>query len=252
MLSNRRFNDLIWEQFARLAKGLANPKRMEILDLLAQSPRTVEALVKLTGMSVANTSQHLQVLKGSALVAAERQGTFVVYRLAASEVEDFLGSLRRLAETQLSEVSHLTRTFLKDRHLLEAVDQKALVDRVRKGEVTVLDVRPSEEFQVGHIPGAHSVPLSELKHRIASLPKDEEIVAYCRGPYCVLAVEAVAMLREHGFRAIRLEDGVQDWRTRGYPVAVGQDVAHLNPPKRGIERSKKAHQPSPAPKEIKP
>jgi rhodanese-related sulfurtransferase len=153
-------------------------------------------------------------------------------------VEAFLGSLRRLAETQLSEVSHLTQTFLKDRHLLEVVDQKALVERVRKGEVTVLDVRPSEEFQTGHIPGAHSVPLSELKQRIASLPRNEEIVAYCRGPYCVLAVEAVAILRKHGFRAIRLEDGVQDWRTRGYPVAAGRDVEHLNPAKRGVPRSK--------------
>lgn len=251
MLSNRRFKDLIWEQFARLAKGLANPKRMEILDLLAQSPRTVEALVKLTGMSVANTSQHLQVLKGSALVAAERQGIFVVYRLAAPEVEDFLGSLRRLAETQLAEVSHLTQTFLKDRKLLEAIDQEALVERVLKGGVTLLDVRPSEEFQVGHIPGARSVPLSELKQRIASLPKDEEIVAYCRGPYCVLAVEAVAILRKRGFTANRLEDGVQDWRTRGYTVAVGCDVGNLTPHKRGVQRSRKTHQPTPTPKETK-
>jgi len=240
MLTNRRFKDLIWEQFARLAKGVANPKRMEILDLLAQSPRTVEVLAKLTGMSVANASQHLQVLKGSALVVTERQGTFVVYRLATPEVEAFLGSLRRLAETQLSEVSRITQTFLKDRHLLDSVDQKVLVERVRKGEVTVLDVRPAEEFQMGHIPGALSVPLAELKQRIASLPEGEEIVAYCRGPYCVLAVEAVAMLRKHGFKAVRLEDGVQDWRTYGYPIAVGHDTPSASTSERGFDHAKQA------------
>lgn len=220
MLSNRRFKDLIWEQFARVAKGLASPKRMEILDLLAQSPRTVEALAQLAGMTVANVSQHLQVLKGAALVVSERQGTFVVYRLATPEVEDLLGSLRRFAETQVAEVSHLTQTFLKQRHLLEPVSQEALVERVQQGAVTLLDVRPEEEFQTGHIPGAISVPLADLKRRLASLPKDREIVAYCRGPYCVLAVEAVALLRERGFRALRLEAGVSEWRSLGWPVVT--------------------------------
>lgn len=227
MLSNLHYKDLIWEQFSRMAKGLANPKRMEILDLLAQSPRTVEALARLAGMTVANASQHLQVLKGAALVVAERQGTYQAYRLAAPEVETLLGSLRRLAETQIAEVSHLTRTFLKDRQLLEPVDQQALVARVRRGEVTVLDVRPTEEFEAGHIPGAMSIPLSELKHRIASLPKEEEIVAYCRGPYCVLAVEAVALLSSRGFSAHRLEAGVSDWRTLGFPVASGKESVPL-------------------------
>lgn len=225
MLSNRHFKDQVWEQFARMAKGLANPKRMELLDLLAQCPRTVDALAKLTGMPIANTSQHLQVLKGSALVQAERKGTFVVYRLATPEVEDFLTSFRRLGEVQIAEVGQLTRTFLKERHLLEVVDQDALVDRVRHQEVVLLDVRPEEEFQTGHIPGAISVPLAELKRRISSLPKGHEVVAYCRGPYCVLAVEAVELLRKHGIKATRLEDGVQDWRTRGFPIAVGQDSA---------------------------
>lgn len=231
MLSNRRFKDLIWEQFARMAKGLANPRRMELLDLLAQSPRTVEALAQLSGMSVANTSQHLQVLKGASLVATERQGTYVSYRLATPEVEDLLGSLRRLAETQIAEVSHLTRTFLEERHLLEPVSQKELVARVRKGEVTVLDVRPPEEFQAGHIPGAISVPLAELKQHLALLPKGREIVAYCRGPYCVLAVEAVTLLKTRGFKAHRLEAGVPDWRGLGLPVAVGEDRSP-SPPKR--------------------
>lgn len=238
MLSNRHFKDQVWEQFARMAKGLANPKRMELLDLLVQCPRTVDALAKLTGMPIANTSQHLQVLKGSALVRAERKGTFVVYRLAAPEVEAFLTSFRRLGEVQIAEVAQLTQTFLKERHMLEAVDQDALVDRVRRQEVVLLDVRPEEEFQTGHIPGAISVPLAELKRRIAKLPKDREIVAYCRGPYCVLAVEAVAMLRKQGFNAIRLEDGVQDWRTRGFPVAVGQDFISFRSAKQAPTRSK--------------
>lgn len=223
MLSNRHFKDQVWEQFARMAKGLANPKRMELLDLLAQCPRTVDALAKLTGMPIANTSQHLQVLKGSALVQAERKGTFVVYRLATPEVEDFLTSFRRLGEAQIAEIAQLTQTFLKGRDLLEVVDQEALVNRVKHQEVVLLDVRPEVEYQTGHIPGAISVPLAELKRRISSLPRDHEVVAYCRGPYCVLAVEAVAMLRKHGIKAIRLEDGVQDWRTRGFPIAVGQD-----------------------------
>lgn len=224
MLSNRRYKDLIWEQFARVAKGLASPKRMEILDLLAQSPRTVEALAHVAEMTVANASQHLQVLKGAALVVSERQRTFVMYRLATPEVEDLLGSLRRFAEAQVAEVSHLTQTFLKQRHLLEPVSQDALTERVQKWAVTVLDVRPEEEFQTGHIPGAISVPLADLKRRLANLPKDREIVAYCRGPYCVLAVEAVALLKSHGFQAHRLEAGVPDWRTLGFKVAVGDDL----------------------------
>lgn len=245
MLSNRRFKDLLWEQFARLAKGLANPKRMELLDLLAQSPRTVEALAGLAGMTVANTSQHLQVLKGSALVLTERQGTFIVYRLASPAVEDFLTAFRRLAETQLADVAELTRSFLKDRHLLEAVDQQALVERVRSREVTLLDVRPVEEFQSGHIPGAISVPLADLKRRMASLPKDRELVAYCRGPYCVLAVEAVGLLRKRGFKAIRLEEGVPDWRRRGFPVAVGQDLAPPAPAKTPHRASHSPKEPAP-------
>ena len=223
MLTNRRFKDLIWEQFARMAKGLANPRRLELLDLLAQGPRTVEALAKLSGMSVANTSQHLQVLKGAALVTTERQGTYVTYRLATPEVEDLLGNLRRLAETQIVEVSHLTRTFLTERRLLEPVSQESMVARVRKGEVTVLDVRPPEEFLAGHIPGAISVPLADLKRRLANLPTNREIVAYCRGPYCVLAVEAVTLLKTRGFNAHRLEAGIPDWRGLGLPVAVGED-----------------------------
>ena len=239
VLTNRHYKDLIWEQFARMAKGLANPRRLELLDLLVQGPRTVETLAKLAGLSVANASQHLQVLKGSTLVTTERQGTHVTYRLATPDVERLLGSLRRLAEVQISEVSHLTRTFLKERHLLEPVSQDLLVERVRRGGVTVLDVRPAEEFQAGHIPGAISIPVGELKQRLSRLPKDREIVAYCRGPYCVLAVEAVTLLQSRGFQAHRLEAGVSDWRAFGHPVAVGDDISPAPPKRRS--RAKKEH-----------
>lgn len=239
MLTDRHYKNLIWEQFARMAKGLANPRRLELLDLLAQGPRSVEALAHLAGLSVANASQHLQVLKGAALVATERQGTYVTYRLASLDVEHLLGSLRTLAETQIAEVSHLTRTFLKERHLLEPVNQELLVERVRKGEVTVLDVRPIEEYQAGHIPGALSVPVASLKQRLARIPKNREIVAYCRGPYCVLAVEAVTLLKARGYHAHRLEAGVADWRAFGHPVAVGKDISPAPPGRR--RRAKKEH-----------
>jgi rhodanese-related sulfurtransferase len=221
--SGRRFKNSIYDQFARIAKGLASPRRLELLDLLCQGPRTVETLAREAGQSIANTSQHLQVMRAARLVAAEKEGQYVTYSLADNEVCDFFQSLRHLAESRLAEVERVTRDFLQERGQMEPVDRVALTERVRTGAVTVLDVRPPEEYRAGHIPGAISVPLSELKHRLAELPRDREIVAYCRGPYCVLAVEAVDMLRAHGFKALRLEDGVPDWRARGLTVAVGEE-----------------------------
>lgn len=220
--SGRRFKNSIYDQFARIAKGLASPRRLELLDLLCQGPRTVETLAREAGQSIANTSQHLQVMRAARLVAAEKEGQYVTYSLADNEVCDFFQSLRHLAESRLAEVERVTRDFLQERGQMEPVDRVALIERVRAGAVTVLDVRPPEEYRAGHIPGAISVPLSELKHRLTELPRDREIVAYCRGPYCVLAVEAVDMLRAHGFKALRLEDGVPDWRARGFTVAVGE------------------------------
>ena len=224
MIPNRQFKDAIYDQFARVAKAISSAKRIELLDLLSQSPRTVEALAHLTGMSVANTSQHLQVLKGASLVEADKVGPFVTYRIAGPDVASLLAGVRAFAETRVAEVERLTRKFLEGREGLERIDQKTLAGRVRRGEVTVLDVRPVEEYQAGHIPGAISLPLAELKKHLGKLPKHGEIVAYCRGPYCVLAVEAVEILRKHGFQAVRFEDSVQDWRTRGYPIAAGQDI----------------------------
>ncbi|MCL5671596.1 MAG: ArsR family transcriptional regulator [Acidobacteria bacterium] len=196
--------------------------RLEILDLLCQGPRTVEALAKQAGQSVANTSHHLQVLRRARLVEAEKDGVHVTYSLAGEEVCAFFITLRRLAESRLLEIEQVTRQFLQERGVMEAVDREALVKRVKDGEVTVLDVRPFEEYQAGHIPGAMSVPLAELKRRLTELPRDREIVAYCRGPYCVLAIEAVEMLRKNGFKATRLTEGMPDWRALGLPVETKQ------------------------------
>lgn len=218
---NRRFKDAIYGQLARVGKAVASPHRLELLDLLAQGPRTVERLARETGQSIANTSQHLQLLRRARLVEAQKQGLYVKYRLADPDVAEFSRRLRVLAESRLAEIDHITRDFLADRGALEPVDQETLVDRVLRGEVTLLDVRPVEEYTAGHIPGAVSVPLRQLESRIADLPRQRQVVAYCRGPYCVLAIEAIARLRALGFKAFRLEDGVPDWRARGLPVAAG-------------------------------
>ncbi len=220
---NRRFKTAIYEQFSRIAKALSNPSRLELLDLLCQGPRTVEALAKEAGLGLANTSQHLKALREARLVEAEKAGLFVTYRLADEQVCQFLRSLRSLAETRLAEVAEITRRFLEARQGLQPIDREELLSKVRVGAVIVLDVRPPEEYRAGHLPGALSVPLKELETRLRDLPRDREVVAYCRGPYCVLAVEAVEMLRARGFAAFRLEDGVRDLQARGFPVAVGEE-----------------------------
>ena len=198
---------------------MAAPKRLELLDLLSQGPRTVEVLAEMTGITVANASQHLQVLRTARLVASEKQGLYVEYRLADEAVGRFVAQLQQLAQLRLTEVEQITRSYLDQRGALEAVDGDELLRRVQQGEVTVLDVRPREEYAAGHIPGAISIPLGELAARLQELPADRDIVAYCRGPYCVMAVEAAALLREKGFAAHRMEQGVVDWRARGWPVA---------------------------------
>lgn len=219
--ARRHYKNRIYQELARVVKALASPTRLELVDLLAQGPRTVERLAGESGQSVANTSQHLQVLRGARLVEGEKAGLFVTYRLADPGVTDAFLGVRALAETRIAEIERLTREFLHSRGLFEPVDRDALIARVARGEVTILDVRPAEEYRAGHIPGAISVPLADLERRLAELPRTREIVAYCRGPYCVLAIEAVARLTASGFRAVRLEDGVPDWRARGLPVAVG-------------------------------
>ena len=215
---HRQFKDAIYEQLARLGKAVAAPKRLELLELLGQGPRTVEALAGQAAISVANASQHLQVLRAARLVDAEKKGLYVEYALADDEVGRFFLALRGLAESRLTEVEHVTRGYLGARGAMEGVARDELVRRVRSGEVTVLDVRPPEEYRAGHLPGARSIPVGELKARLRELPKGREVVAYCRGPYCVMAIEAVELLRKHGWKAHRLEDGVLDWRARGWRV----------------------------------
>lgn len=215
---HRRFKDTIYEQFARLGKAISAPKRLELLDLLCQGPRTVEALAEQASVSVANASQHLQVLRAARLVEAEKKGLYVEYRLANDEVSSFFLALRGLAESQLAEVDQVARQYFEKRGAMEAIEGDELMRRVKNGEVTVLDVRPSEEYRAGHIPGALSIPVSELKTRLKELSKTREIVAYCRGPYCVMAVEAVELLRRKGFNAHRMEQGVVDWRARGWRI----------------------------------
>jgi len=217
-MPNRSFKDAIYEQFARLGKAVSAPKRLELLDLLCQGPKTVEVLADHAALSVANTSQHLQVLRAARLVEAEKQGLHVEYRLAGEDVCEFFLALRTLAEGRLAEIEVVTREYLARRDAMETVAGVELLRRVKSGEVTVLDVRPSEEYRAAHIPGAVSIPLGELKARFKELPKNREVVAYCRGPYCVFAVEAVALLRKKGFKAHRLREGVLDWRSRGWRV----------------------------------
>ena len=222
-MDNRVFKDRIYEQFGRLGKSLASPKRLEMLDVLSQGPHTVESLAAATGQSLANASQHLKVLRTARLVDAEKRGLYVIYRLAGTEVGDFFLAFRRLAELRFAEVERITRLFFDSKNALEVVDQATLLGRVRRGEVVVLDVRPNQEFRHGHIPGALSVPLAELEQRLAELPRNRQVVAYCRGPYCVMSIEAVQILRRHGRKAARLEIGVPDWRALGLPLESHTD-----------------------------
>ena len=213
----------IYEQIARIGQATASPSRLELLDLLSQGARTVEALAHQTGQSVATTSHHLQVLRRTRLVEAQKAGLYVTYRLADPQVGEFFLSLRGLAESRLAEIQHVTRQYLEQRGALEPVDNDELARRVRAGEVTLIDVRPREEYVAAHIPGAISLPLADLGKRLGELQKRRDVVAYCRGPYCVMALDAVDLLRRKGFRAHRMEHGVPEWRAQGWRVETGDD-----------------------------
>jgi rhodanese-related sulfurtransferase len=213
----------VYEQIARITKAASSPGRLELLELLTQGPKTVEALARQTNQSLANASHHLKVLRTARLVEAEKAGLYVTYRLADTRVGEFLLHLRTLATARLAEIELVTRQYLEHRGALEAIQDEELLRRVRAGEVTVLDVRPREEYLAGHIPGAMSVPLSDLKARVRRLPKNRDVVAYCRGPYCVMALDAVDLLRTRGFRAHRMEHGVLEWRSRGWRVEIGDE-----------------------------
>jgi rhodanese-related sulfurtransferase/predicted transcriptional regulator len=216
--TKREFKNELFEQFARVGKALASGRRLEIVELLAQRERTVEEVARLADLSVANASQHLKLLRSAGLVEARKGGLFVRYRLADERVFRLWQALRDLGENRIAEIDRVVHSFLTDRKSLKAISTEELKRRPKDRSVVVLDVRPPDEYRAGHIPGARSIPVSELEARLKELPKNQEIVAYCRGPYCVLADEAVALLRARGLKALRLEQGFPDWKAQGFPV----------------------------------
>jgi rhodanese-related sulfurtransferase len=220
-VSSRAAKDALFDAQASVAKALASGRRAEIVDLLAQGERSVDAVAAEIAQSVANTSHHLQVLARAGLVRSRRNGTRVLYRLASDRVANLWAAIREVAGAHVAEVEQLTQAYLGDGDGLEAVSREELARRLKTGDVVVLDVRPSTEFAAGHVAGAWSVPFEELEARLDALPRDTEVVAYCRGPYCVYADDAVRTLRAGGFRARRLEDGFPEWRRAELPVAAG-------------------------------
>lgn len=217
-MSSSNAKRALYAQFAAVAKAMAHEHRLELLELVAQGERSVEALADGVGLSVANASQHLQHLRRAGLVAARRQARFVLYRLADDAVLAMLAGMHKVAERNVGEVDRILRGYFHERDALEPVSRAELRERMRKGLVTVLDVRPEDEFRLGHLPGAVNVPLRKLARWLSRLDRQTEVVAYCRGPYCVLSFEAVAQLRARGFDARRLQDGFPEWKAAGLPI----------------------------------
>jgi len=212
------FKQDIFNQFARVGKALGNGNRLELLEFLAQGERSVDALAKVSGLSVANTSQHLQQLRQAGLVTSRKQGLKVHYSLSGDDVIGLLDALRTVAERHVADVERLVNSFLTLKDDLEPIPREELLQRAREGLVTVLDVRPAEEYAAGHVPGAVNVPLKDLERYLDQLQAGQEIVAYCRGPHCVLAFDAVAKAREKGIKARRMEDGYPEWKLAGLPI----------------------------------
>lgn len=220
-MSSSNFKHDLFAQFARIGKALSNGHRLELLEFIAQAERSVDELAKVAGLSMANASQHLRQLKQAGLVECRKEGLKVYYRLSGDDVLLLLDALRNTAERHLAEVKQLVQTYLESRDELEPVAREELLARAREGLVTVLDVRPPEEYRAGHVPGAINVPLDQLESQLAKLDPKREVVAYCRGAHCILAFEAVARLRHHGLRARRLEEGFPEWRQAALPVEKG-------------------------------
>lgn len=218
----RAFKNQLYEQFARIGKALSSAHRLELLEVLAQGEHSVEELASETGMPVANASQHLQVLRAAQLVDARREGVYIYYRLADEQVFTLWQTMRQVGEARIAEIDRIVDTYLHDRNQLQPIDATELLQRLVEGNIILLDVRPIEEYVAGHLPDALSMPVTELEARLPELSQDKEIVAYCRGPYCVFADEAVALLRTNGYNARRLEQGLPDWRALGLPVASGK------------------------------
>ncbi len=218
MSGHRQFKDALYAQFARIGHALASPKRIELLDLLGQGEKTVELLAEQCATPIKNTSAHLRVLRQARLVDTRRDGTYVNYRLADDDVLRLLRTVETLGHQRLADVQQVVQQFVDRRDQLAPVTLKELRRLVREGEVTVVDVRPAEEFAAGHIPGAISIPMADLKRRLRDLPREREVIAYCRGRYCVYSLDAVTLLRRNGYRARRAEEGLPDWRIAGLPV----------------------------------
>jgi rhodanese-related sulfurtransferase/predicted transcriptional regulator len=216
--AHRQFKDQLYAQYARIGKALGSPARLEVLELLAQAERTVDSLAGELGLSTANASQHLQVLRGAGLVETRREGLFIYYRLGDDAIVRLSTALRNVAERRLAGLERLIREEFKGRSETEAVDLKELLERARRNDVVILDTRPVREYRAGHIRGALSVPVDELKERLSKLPKSKEYVAYCRGPYCVYADRAVEILKASGRKARRLKEGFPEWKAQGFPV----------------------------------
>jgi rhodanese-related sulfurtransferase/DNA-binding transcriptional ArsR family regulator len=222
IVTHRDFKDPLYAQFARIGHAVASPKRLELLDLIAQGEKSVEQLAGQSATALKNTSAHLRVLRQARLVETRREGTWVFYRLADVDVLRFLRSLQALGRSRLAEVEQVASRYLDGRDELEPVSLEELRRRLREGNVTVIDVRPEDEYRAGHIPGALSIPVAQLGRRLAMIPRRREVVAYCRGPWCVYSIEAVELLRKRGYRARRIREGLPDWRARGLPVAAGE------------------------------
>ncbi len=217
----RAFKTHLYEQFARIGKALSSPHRLELLEVLAQGEHSVETLAQETGIPVANASQHLQVLRAAQLVEVRREGVYIYYRLADERVFRLWQAMREVGEARIAEIERIVQTYLHERTRLQPISAEELRRRLAEGDVVLLDVRPVEEYQAAHLPGALSMPVTDLAARLAELPREKEIVAYCRGPYCVFADEAVALLQTNGYQARRLEEGLPDWRALGLPVESG-------------------------------
>jgi rhodanese-related sulfurtransferase len=225
--AKRQFKNRLFDQFARMGRALSNPHRLELLDVLAQGERSVEQLAAETDLSLANASQHLQILRQAELIVARREGVRVLYALAGPEVFPLYQALRAAGEARLAEIQRVVATFLTDRETMEVIGPDELRRRLATGEITLLDVRPVLEYRQGHIAGARSIPVDALPERIAELPPGRPVVAYCRGPYCVYADEAVTLLRAHGLNAVRLATGYPDWQAAGLPVATADEAMPL-------------------------
>lgn len=220
MSQDRSFKNSLYAQFARIGRALAAPKRIELLDLLAQGEKSVEVLASQIGTPVKNTSAHLRVLRQACLVERRTEGTFVFYRIADDAVFDLVRSMQRVGQSRLAEIQQVVGLYLDSKDRLDPVTLNELKRMRKDSSIVVVDVRPHDEYLAGHIPGALSMPVASLKDRLNELPKSREIVAYCRGRYCVYSLDAVTLLRKQGYRARRLNEGMPDWRAAGLPVAV--------------------------------